>query len=61
MMSVRMTAGRCRGRVDRPRLNVHATARFDVRTGRPSMPAIEPVTVHATDVRGDDVYVAITD
>ena len=37
-------------------------ARFDVRTGRPTcMPAIEPVTVHATDVRGDDVYVAIND
>ena len=37
-------------------------ARFDVRTGRPlCMPAIEPVTVHATDVRGDDVYVATND
>jgi len=37
-------------------------ARFDVRTGRPTcMPAIEPVTAHATDVRGDDVYVAIND
>jgi 3-phenylpropionate/trans-cinnamate dioxygenase ferredoxin subunit len=37
-------------------------ARFDVRTGRPlCMPAIEPVTVHATEVRGDDVYVAVQD
>ena len=37
-------------------------ARFDVRTGRPlSMPAIEPVAVHAIDVRGDDVFVAIND
>jgi len=37
-------------------------ARFDVRTGRPlRMPAVEPVAVHATEVRGDDVYVAIDD
>jgi 3-phenylpropionate/trans-cinnamate dioxygenase ferredoxin component len=37
-------------------------ARFDVRTGRPlSMPAIEPVAVHAIDVRGDEVFVAIND
>ena len=37
-------------------------ARFDVRTGRPlSMPAIEPVAVHAIDVRGDDIFVAIND
>ena len=35
-------------------------ARFDVRTGRPlCMPAIEPVAVHSTEVRGEDVYVAI--
>jgi len=34
-------------------------ARFDVRTGRPlCMPAVEPVTVHAIELRGDDVYVA---
>jgi 3-phenylpropionate/trans-cinnamate dioxygenase ferredoxin subunit len=37
-------------------------ARFDVTTGRPlSMPAIEPVAVHAIDVRGDDIFVAIDD
>jgi 3-phenylpropionate/trans-cinnamate dioxygenase ferredoxin subunit len=37
-------------------------ARFDVRTGRAlSMPAFEPVTAHATEVRGDDVYVALSD
>jgi 3-phenylpropionate/trans-cinnamate dioxygenase ferredoxin subunit len=37
-------------------------ARFDVRTGRPlCMPAIEPVTVHAIEVRGDDVFVATHD
>ncbi len=37
-------------------------ARFDLKTGRPlCMPAIEPVTVHAIEVRGDDLYVAITD
>jgi 3-phenylpropionate/trans-cinnamate dioxygenase ferredoxin subunit len=37
-------------------------ARFDVKTGRAlSMPAIEPVVVHAIEVRGDDVYVAIDD
>ncbi len=33
---------------------------FDVRTGRPlCMPAFEPVAVHSTEVRGDDVYVAL--
>jgi 3-phenylpropionate/trans-cinnamate dioxygenase ferredoxin subunit len=37
-------------------------ARFDVRTGRPlCMPAIEPVTVHSVELRGDDVYVATAD
>jgi 3-phenylpropionate/trans-cinnamate dioxygenase ferredoxin subunit len=37
-------------------------ARFDVRTGRPlRMPAVEPVAVHAVEVRGDDIYVAIDD
>ena len=37
-------------------------ARFDLRTGRPlCMPAIEPVTVHTVEVRGDDIYVAIQD
>jgi 3-phenylpropionate/trans-cinnamate dioxygenase ferredoxin component len=37
-------------------------ARFDVRTGQAlCMPAVEPVTVHATEVRGDDVYVALSD
>jgi 3-phenylpropionate/trans-cinnamate dioxygenase ferredoxin subunit len=37
-------------------------ARFDVRTGEAlSMPATEPVAVHATEIRGDDVYVALSD
>jgi 3-phenylpropionate/trans-cinnamate dioxygenase ferredoxin subunit len=37
-------------------------ARFDVRTGKAlSMPATEPVAVHATEIRGDDVYVALSD
>jgi 3-phenylpropionate/trans-cinnamate dioxygenase ferredoxin subunit len=37
-------------------------ARFDVRTGRPlCMPAIEPVTVHPVEVRGDDIYVSVCD
>ncbi len=37
-------------------------ARFDVRTGRPlCMPAIEPVAVHAVELRGDDVYVVTDD
>lgn len=37
-------------------------ARFDLKTGRAlCMPAIEPVTVHPVEVRGDDVYVAIQD
>jgi 3-phenylpropionate/trans-cinnamate dioxygenase ferredoxin component len=35
-------------------------ARFDVRTGKAlCMPAVEPVAVHATEVRGDDIYVAV--
>ncbi len=37
-------------------------ARFDVVTGQAlCMPAIEPVTVHAVEVRGDGIYVAIND
>ena len=37
-------------------------ARFDVRTGKAlCMPAVEPVATHATEVRGDDVYVALSD
>ena len=37
-------------------------AKFDVRTGQAlCMPAVEPVTVHATEVRGEDVYVALSD
>ncbi len=37
-------------------------ARFDVKTGRAlSMPAIEPVAVHAVLLRDDGVYVAIND
>jgi 3-phenylpropionate/trans-cinnamate dioxygenase ferredoxin component len=37
-------------------------ARFDLKTGRAlCMPAIEPVTVHSVEVRGDDLYVAIQD
>jgi 3-phenylpropionate/trans-cinnamate dioxygenase ferredoxin component len=37
-------------------------ARFDVRTGRAlCMPAVEPVAAHATEIRGDDVYVALSD
>src|SRR6516162_11820667 len=37
-------------------------ARFDVRSGKAlCMPAVEPVAVHATEVRGDDVYVALSD
>jgi 3-phenylpropionate/trans-cinnamate dioxygenase ferredoxin subunit len=35
-------------------------ARFDVKTGRAlSMPAIEPVTAHAIELREDGIYVAI--
>jgi 3-phenylpropionate/trans-cinnamate dioxygenase ferredoxin subunit len=37
-------------------------ARFDVRTGKAlCMPAVEPVAVHETEVRGDDVYVSLSD
>jgi len=35
-------------------------ARFDVRTGAAlSFPAIEPVETHRTELRGDEVYVAV--
>ena len=37
-------------------------ARFDVRTGKAlCMPAFEPVTSHAVEVHGDDIYVALND
>jgi 3-phenylpropionate/trans-cinnamate dioxygenase ferredoxin component len=37
-------------------------ARFDVRTGAAlCMPAIEPVAAHSIEVRGEDVYVAVSD
>jgi 3-phenylpropionate/trans-cinnamate dioxygenase ferredoxin subunit len=37
-------------------------ARFDLKTGRAlCMPAIEPVAVHAVEVRGGDIYVALED
>jgi 3-phenylpropionate/trans-cinnamate dioxygenase ferredoxin subunit len=37
-------------------------ARFDVRTGKAlCLPAIEPVTVHQVEVRGEEVFVALND
>jgi 3-phenylpropionate/trans-cinnamate dioxygenase ferredoxin subunit len=37
-------------------------ARFDIRTGDAlCMPAIESVTVHTVEPRGDDIYVATDD
>ena len=37
-------------------------ARFSVRTGKVlRFPAIEPVTVHEVELRGDDVYIHIRD
>jgi 3-phenylpropionate/trans-cinnamate dioxygenase ferredoxin subunit len=37
-------------------------ARFDVRTGKAlCMPAIEPVTSHSVELRGDEVFVQIQD
>ena len=37
-------------------------ARFDVRTGKAlCLPAVEPVDVHAVEVRGDDIFVAADD
>src|ERR1700757_627465 len=37
-------------------------ARFDVRTGKAlCFPAFEPVTTHRVEVRGDDVFVAVSD
>jgi len=36
-------------------------SRFDLRTGKPTgLPATEPVATFPVDVRGDDVYVDIT-
>lgn len=37
-------------------------ARFDVRTGKAlCLPAFEPVATHAVEIRGDDVWVALSD
>jgi 3-phenylpropionate/trans-cinnamate dioxygenase ferredoxin subunit len=37
-------------------------ARFDVRTGKAlSLPAFEPVTTHTVELRGDEIWVALTD
>lgn len=37
-------------------------ARFDVRTGKAlCFPAFEPVATHRVEIRGDDVYVALSD
>jgi 3-phenylpropionate/trans-cinnamate dioxygenase ferredoxin subunit len=37
-------------------------ARFDVRNGKAlCLPAFEPVTTHRVEVRGDDVFVALSD
>src|SRR5215472_17611523 len=37
-------------------------ARFDVRTGKAlCLPAIEPVTVHQVEVRGEEIFVALND
>ncbi|MHC5541556.1 non-heme iron oxygenase ferredoxin subunit, partial [Singulisphaera rosea] len=37
-------------------------ARFDVRTGQAlCFPAVEPVTSHTVQVRGDDIFVALND
>ena len=37
-------------------------ARFDVRTGKAlSLPAIEPVTAHHVELRGDEIWVALAD
>lgn len=37
-------------------------ARFDVRTGKAlGFPAFEPVSTHAVEIRGEDVWVALGD
>lgn len=37
-------------------------ARFDVRTGQAlCLPAVEPVTTHRVEVRGEDILVALSD
>ncbi|WP_422930644.1 non-heme iron oxygenase ferredoxin subunit [Singulisphaera sp. PoT] len=37
-------------------------ARFDVRTGKAlCFPAVEPVTTHEVEIRGDEIYVSLND
>jgi len=37
-------------------------ARFDVGTGKAlCLPAVEPVAVHAVEIRGEDIFVAVDD
>jgi 3-phenylpropionate/trans-cinnamate dioxygenase ferredoxin component len=37
----------------------HHGARFDLETGRPSLPAVKPLARYEVDVDGDDVYVTL--
>jgi 3-phenylpropionate/trans-cinnamate dioxygenase ferredoxin subunit len=37
-------------------------ARFDIRTGKAlCLPAVEPVTTHHVEVRGEEIFVALND
>jgi 3-phenylpropionate/trans-cinnamate dioxygenase ferredoxin component len=37
----------------------HHGARFDLETGRPTLPAVKPLARYPVDVDGDDVYVTL--
>ena len=38
----------------------HHGARFDLETGRPTLPALKPLARYAVEVEGDDVFVDVT-
>jgi 3-phenylpropionate/trans-cinnamate dioxygenase ferredoxin component len=38
----------------------HHGARFDLETGRPTLPAVKPLARYEVEVDGDDVYVTLT-
>jgi 3-phenylpropionate/trans-cinnamate dioxygenase ferredoxin component len=37
----------------------HHGARFDLETGRPTLPAVKPLARYRVDVEGDDVFVTL--
>ncbi len=37
----------------------HHGARFDLETGRPTLPALKPLARYAVEVEGDDVFIEV--